>query len=358
MKLAEFVVDSNVWQSAIQAIVKLAVPFNGTINIVVNESVMIESRAELAAVSIKLPVESVSGSAKIGVVLENLRLASNKRGKITFAYEDTQLKISSGNYNSAINTVDYVPYDDIEKQSDLEFADLSEESCKWLSKSVKQVTLKPSLTTPIMPVLVKLGKKSSLVCCYALDHLSFIKTEYTVSKPIELSMPVDLLMNILSVFTECKIAHTDSIVACENDWISAYVSLPATDSYIESKTLLERLQMFMKQTDGSELELDKNEIVEFFGNAKAVASKERSELIFECDDSKTTITRSTSLGRASVEMPRASQSCSYKLDGEYFAEAINQCKNEKVKLTCYKNLGFTLINTLSSSYAILALNKD
>lgn len=358
MRLAEFSVNADDWHTAIQAINKLAVPFNGTINISVGQKILIESRAELAAIKINLPVQSLSGEMKIGIMLENLRLATaNKKGLITFYYEDTQLKIECGNYSSAINTVDFVPYDDIEKQ-ELTYNELNEEACKFLTKAVRQVILKPNLTTPIMPVLARLGRKSSLVCCYALDHLAFIKTDFSVAKPIELSMPIELLLNILTVFDQCKVAYNDSVVMCESAWAKVFVSLPATDAYIESKTLLERLQMFMKQSDGSEIELDKKELVDFFGNSKAVASKERSELIFDCQSKLTTITRSTSFGRTRLELPRASKECQYKLDGEYFAEAVNQCKEEKVKLTCYKDLGFTLINTQQGSYMILALNKD
>lgn len=358
MRLAEFTIDSNDWHNAIQAINKLATPFNGTINISIGQKVLIESRAELAAIKINLPVKSINGEARLGIMLENLRLATaSKKGLMTFYYEDTQLKIECGNYSSAMNTTDYVPYDDIEKQ-ELEYNELNEEACKFLIKAVRQVILKPNLTTPIMPVLVRLGRKSSLVCCYALDHLAFIKNEFTVSKPLELSMPIELLLNILTVFDSCKIAYNESVVMCESAWAKVFVSLPATDAYIESKTLLERLQMFMKQSDGSEIELDKKEMVDFFGNAKAVASKERSELIFDCQQKLTTLTRSTSIGRTRLELPRASKECQYKLDGEYFAEAVNQCKDEKVKLTCYKDLGFTLINTQQGSYMILALNKD
>lgn len=358
MRLAEFTVEANDWHNAIQAINKLAVPFNGTINISVGKKVLIESRAELAAIKINLPVQSLSGEMKIGIMLENLRLATaSKKGLITFYYEDTQLKIECGNYSSAMNTVDFVPYDDIEKQ-ELQYNELDEEACKFLTKAIRQVLLKPNLTTPIMPVLVRLGRKSSLVCCYALDHLAFIKSEFTVSKPLELSMPIELLLNILTVFDQCKIAYNDSIVMCESPWAKLFVSLPATNAFIESKTLIERLQMFMQQSDGSEIELDKKELVDFFGNSKAVASKERSELIFDCQPKLTTITRSTSIGRTRLELPRASKECQYKLDGEYFAEAVNQCKDDKVKLTCYKDLGFTLINTQQGSYMILALNKD
>lgn len=358
MRLAEFTIDSNDWHNAIQAINKLATPFNGTINISIGQKVLIESRAELAAIKINLPVKSINGEARLGIMLENLRLATaSKKGLMTFYYEDTQLKIECGNYSSAINTTDYVPYDDIEKQ-EIEYNELNEEACKFLIKAVRQVILKPNLTTPIMPVLVRLGRKSSLVCCYALDHLAFIKNAFTVSKPLELSMPIELLLNILTVFDSCKIAYNESVVMCESAWAKVFVSLPATDAYIESKTLLERLQMFMKQSDGSEIELDKKEMVDFFGNAKAVASKERSELIFDCQQKLTTLTRSTSIGRTRLELPRASKECQYKLDGEYFAEAVNQCKDEKVKLTCYKDLGFTLINTQQGSYMILALNKD
>ncbi len=365
MRLAEFTVNSDDLQRALQAIMKLAVPFNGTINIAISANgVEIESRAELSALKINLPILSCNGDIKLGVTFENLRLATaGKKGVLTFFYEDTRLKIEVANYSSAIGTIDFMHYEDIEEHNDLVFNNIDAATAAWMLKSTRAVQLKPNLTTPIMPVLVKLGQDESLVACYALDHLSFIKdSEFKTEKNIELSMPVETLVNILSVFDEFKLGYNDSVVVCKSDWASVSTALPATDAYIESSTLIDRLALFTSQEDGSELEFSKKEINDFLGNSKAVASKERCELIFDCQEKITKVERSTAFGNVRLELMKATKPCRYKLDGEYFAEALKQCKtkdeDDKVKIACYKDYGFTLINTQPGSYTIVALNKD
>ena len=186
--------DGAKLKEGIQAVLKLAAPYTGIVNITISEDeFLIESRAELSIAFVKIPFESITletdKPVKFGLSLDQLRLiVGNRKGKITLALENVALKIAATNYRAELITSDYVEYPKVVKQTS-DTLNIDQAQSQWLEQSISSVALKPNLISPIMPVTVHADKSGIIVSCYSRDHLIFIKSK-KITGHIDFSIPV------------------------------------------------------------------------------------------------------------------------------------------------------------------------
>ena len=192
---AEIVVESSVLSEAIKSILKLATPYTGSVNFsVTKDKIVIESRAELSIIVIQLPFVSCSLSHNkitFSLVLDQLRIATTSRkGNIKLVYDNSKFIIAASRYRSELMTTDYVEYPAPVSLKDANVLKITAEQSKWLFDIINSVALKPTAISPIMPVNVHISKASTIVACYARDHIVFIKDD-ALTGNLDFAIPVE-----------------------------------------------------------------------------------------------------------------------------------------------------------------------
>jgi hypothetical protein len=361
---AEIVVESSVLSEAIKSILKLATPYTGSVNFsVTKDKIVIESRAELSIIIIELPFVSCSLShdkITFSLVLDQLRIATTSRkGNIKLVYDNSKFIIAASRYRSELMTTDYVEYPAPVSLKDANVLKITAAQSKWLFDIINSVALKPTAISPIMPVNVHINKASTIVACYARDHIVFIKDD-ALTGNLDFAIPVEAFAAIFSVFkdSEFTLTSTESYLKAENNNIVAYTSLPATDAYMSNEILLPRIDAFL-QCNETELKIPYKELAAFFSNTRAVATAERAEIAIKANSKKTLLECNSVNGsiKASFE-GCVGQECDIKLDAEYFQEAISKSnKDQEVIIKCNQEQGFILLPLKNNAYSVIALNS-
>lgn len=360
--LAKVTFAGNALKEGIAAVLKLAAPYTGTVNITITQDeFLIESRAELNIAFVKIPTESIELQEEVvrfGIMIEQLRLAiGNKKDKITLSLENVVLKIAAKNYRSELTTIDYIEYPKVAKQ-DSETLVITKEQSEWLKSTANSVALKPNLISPIMPVTVHADNSGITVACYARDHIVFTQSDKITGK-IDFSIPIESFAAIFSVFgkDEFKLMASESYVHAKNDLYEVYISLPATDAYLPVDVLLTRLTAF-KESNGSDVIINYKELTEFFSNIKAVMMTERPEVGITTSKGKAIFSCKTSLGNVQFAcVNETDDAIDIKLDAEYLKEAVSKTDKKDVKIKCCQNDGFVLIPLKDESCSVIALNS-
>lgn len=360
---AEIVVESSVLSEAIKSILKLATPYTGSVNFsVTKDKIVIESRAELSIIIIELPFVSCTLShdkITFSLVLDQLRIATTSRkGNIKLVYDNSKFIIAASRYRSELMTTDYVEYPAPVSLKDANILKITAEQSKWLFDIINSVALKPTAISPIMPVNVHISKASTIVACYARDHIVFIKDD-ALTGNLDFAIPVEAFAAIFSVYkdSEFTLTSTESFLKAENDHIITYTSLPATDAYMSNDILLPRIDAFLQCND-TEVKIPYKELATFFSNSRAVATAERAEITLKATSAKTLLECNSVNGSIKASFEGCTgQDCNIKLDAEYLQEAISKSnKDGEVVIKCNQEQGFVLIPLKNNAYSVIALN--
>lgn len=359
---ATITVDSKILLNTIQVINHAAAPYSGSVNVVCKDGTFsIESRAELSTINTVVPTESIEGNAEFGVMLDTLQSAcSGRAGIITITYENTVLSIKSKGYKIDLASVDYVAYSPVAKPN-ADSVKISVEQSNWLKSAISLVALTPNLTSPIMPVAVSIDSDGTTVACYARDHISFIKTAELVSdSKIEFAIPVESAVSLFNTFKDAEftLIAEESYVHAENNICSLYISLPATDAYLPYDELQSRIDVFMS-SEAPTITIPIAELNTLFGNCKALATKERGELIIKSNTKKTIISKTSANGTANALFTGCSEgSLEIKIDEQYFQEALSKVdKKSDAVIKCNADMGFIVVPGKNDCYSVIALNR-
>lgn len=361
--LADIIVDNSKLKDAISTVLKLAPPYTNAANLTVeNNQLTIESRAELSIAIVKVDLESATLSqdkVSFGIDFNQFRIATaNRKGNIKLTYTGAVLLISATRYKTELITVDYVQYPAV-PVIDAKQLVINKEQSKWLNSIVNTVALKPTAISPIMPISVYIDKESITASCYSRDHIIFIKSD-ELKGDLEFAVPIETFAAIFSSFgnSEFTLTASDVYLKAENNQYMAYMSLPSTDAYMPTETLLERIKIFSENCN-SELSIDYKELSNFFSNCRAVATSERAELIIFSNKDKTVLECKSVLGYVKTSFAGCTgEDINLKVDAEYFQEAISKCdKTLEVTIKCSQEMGYILIPLKNKAYSVIALNS-
>lgn len=361
---AKVKVNAEIFSEVIASIARVAAPFNGSINIEVkNGQLKIESRAELSILFVDCPTEAITGECRFGVMFDALKAAcSHRKGELVLSYENSVFKVAAKNYKTELATVDYVEYNDPVKVDET-ILEISAEQSQWLKEAINIVALAPNLTSPIMPIAVKVNAEEVFVACYCRDHIAFIRDNELLSEtPLEFAIPSDAAIALFSIFNKSNftLASSSTFVKAYNHVFTLYLSLPATDAYLPHDLLQQRITLFLG-SESTDIHLPFEEMTAFFANSKSVATKERGEILVQTSAKRSVLSRTTSNGtvKAAFEGNKANSTVELKLDEEYLKEAIGKIdkKEKEVIIKCQDQQGFVLIPGKKNSHSVIALNK-
>ena len=353
------VVDSSIITEAIRVALRLSPPVSGNVTLASDGAkLFLHSVGELSRCSILLPCE-VTGKAFFAIGTESLRDATKGHQQVAMVYDKTMLNIKNGKYSTSLTTVDAIAMEEqIEEKGDT--WKLTVEQAQWLKSAVSQVALKPTANiTAFMPVSVKLSDKGAFVACYDNQHMAFTNDK-EIKGELDVTLPLETFNAVLDTFNKIafKMTVTPSSLLVKNKIVDVTLSLPSTedDAQIGTSAVMGKAKEALK-ADGTQIEVSKSELQAFLDNAKAVATKERSEIQVTTDAGKLTLVVKTVNGtvkntlKASVKNKQ-----SWNIDLEFLSEAITKC-GESVYLKVVEN-AFVCVRTKQDTHVLVALNQS
>ena len=343
---------------AIRIITRLAPPVSGNITIESDGSkCFMHANGETSKCSINIPA-TVSGKATtFALPLATFKDATKGRKTLNVVFEKTLCKISSGNYKCELATVDAIELDhtDEEKSKPIK---LTVEQSAWLKSAVATVALKPTaLLSTFMPCSIKLTEKGAFVACYDVNHMAFINSN-EIKGDMETKLPLDILSAVLDAFGKAtfKLELSKANLYVSNALVKVVLSLPQEEENdLKIEEVLEAAKG-SKAAKGQEIEINKAELVTFLDNARAVATKERSEVKFETDKGKIKIEVNTAHGSTKAILKASSTAQSKALiDFEFLDEAVRKSGDSVVvKLVKDEFMSFKL----KTGNVVVSLNQE
>lgn len=355
------VVESEIIQEALRVALRLAPPISGNVILESNGSVLkLKSASDVARCSITIP-GSVQGEALFAIPPDSLRDASKGHKELSMEFDKSMLNLKSGRYIAKLATVDAIQTEEDTEQSKDKGTTwkVTAEQAAWLKSAVGTVALKPSVSsTTFMPVSVKLTSKAAFVSCYDNNHMAFINSK-EVQGDLDVTLPLETLNAVLDVFNkvQCTMTVTNSSLRVRNKLVDVTLSLPSTENeeMIAVDSVIEKAKEALS-TKGKAIELSKSELISFLDNARAVATKERSELRAEVEPGKFKLSVSTTNGSSKITLKANTKaSGSFSADFEFLDEAVRKgTDNLTLKLV---DDAFIMISG-KEAYNIMALNQE
>lgn len=351
-----FKIEASAIQEALRVIGRLAPPDSGNVTVQsTGKKVFLHSSNETSRCSVNMPA-TVEGKAGVfAISMTALRDATKGRKELEMEYSKTMCKIKSGSYKAELATVDALEVEQVEEEKGkkLEF---STEQSQWLKSAVATVALKPTaLLSSFMPVAIKLGAKGAFVSCYDVNHMAFLNSS-EVTGDMEMKLPLDTVVAVLDAFggNNFTLELGKAALQVGNKLVKVSLSLPQEEEgELQLADVIETAKG-AKKAEGQALVVTKEEILAFLDNARAIATKERSEIKVKVADGKMTLEVSTVQGSSKTAIKVKSKNCEFAIDFEYFDEAVRKAA-ENVEFKLVKE-EFLAVN-LKTSTVVLSLNQ-
>ncbi|QBQ74682.1 beta clamp protein [Burkholderia phage BcepSauron] len=356
-------VETVLINEAVKVITRLAPPVSGAITLESTGAVLkVHSQAELSRCSVTLPCE-VEGEMLIAVPTEAISAAVKGHDSVELELKQSLLRITDGAYNTRLTTQDALELEIEEDKSDAKVWKVSAEQLAELHSMVKAVALKPvaNMATSIMPISIRLTKKGAFVACYDANRMCFMQSKDLVGD-LDITVPLDLMSAVLDSFkgASCTIKVTDSLVYVQNPVLDVVLALPASDedAVIDTDMVQEKARE-VRKVDGTVIEIVKKDIMAFMDNARAVATKERSELAITTDKGKIGLLVKTTNGVSKTSIGGGvNAKLSMKADFEFLDETLRKCSDQVQIKFVDDAQAFIMVKAANGVYSLVALNQD
>ncbi len=343
----QFTVENEHIQEALKVIQRLAPPVSGNITLQSDgKKLHLLSNSETSRCEINVPADVEGKAGMFALALTTFRDATKGRKKLEVIYSKTLCKISSGAYKCELATVDAMEMENQNEDKVGKAIKLTSDQSQWLRQAVATVALKPTaLLATFMPVAIRLTDKGAFVACYDGNHMAFVSSN-EISGQMETCLPLDILTNVLETFGKSvfKIETSKANLYVSNSLVKVVLSLPQEDENdLKVADVLKGAKM-SKETKGQEIEIAKADLVAFLDNARAVATKERSEIKLNVESGKVRLEVSTANGTSkAVLKASAAKSAEALVDFEFMDEAVRKSGDSVVfKLVKDEFLAFKL----------------
>lgn len=321
-----FKIDAAHIQEAIRVIGRLAPPDSGNITISSNgKKIHISSTSETSRCQINLPASVEGKSGAFAISMMALRDATKGRKELDMEYSKAMCRIKAGAYKCELATVDTLETEAAaeDKGVKLEF---SAEQASWIKSAVNTVALRPTaLLASFMPIAVKLTKKGAFVSCYDVNHMAYLNSD-EVTGDMEMKLPLDTLTAVLDAFggAAFTLELGRASVNVGNKLVKVNLSLPQEEeNELQLADVIETVKAARK-AEGQPLVIDREELVAFLDNSKAIATKERSEIKVVVEGGKMKMEVTTVQGSAKALLKTKSKNCAFAIDFEYLDEAVRK----------------------------------
>ena len=322
----------------LRVLTKLVPPSTGNITIQVKKNnLYLYSMNDLATYESIVPCDSVEGECMFGVNVDSFRTVLSKRKEVELAYVNTMFTVTENAYHAELATADAVENTALLNQGDEEPKTwkLTAEQGKWIKSAVNEVNLKAvEALLPFMPLTIKVTNKGAFVVCYDSSHMSFIRSN-DITGDLYVTMPCDLLASVFEAFSgsSFRMEVTESTLVVKSKLLKVSLSLPLSDAYLDVSELLSVAGSSLKEK-GSLLKMNRGEFLDFMDSCKAVATKERSELVAKAKGKKLLLQVKTVSGNVKQVVPLTESvpEVDFRIDFTYLEEAVRKSSTEELVL--------------------------
>lgn len=351
-------IETDAIQEAIRVITRLAPPVSGNVTITSDgKKVFMHSNSEVSRCSVNMPADVSGKASSFSIAIAALRDGTKGRKKLDLIYEKTLCKIKSGAYKCDLPTSDAMDldHDSEEKSKPMK---LTAEQAAWLKTAVSTVALRPTeLIAAFMPISLKLTSKGAFVACYDTNHMAFINSS-EITGDMEMKLPVDILSAVLDAFAKSafKLELSNSSLYVSNALIKVVLALPQKDEKeLELEDIIEMAKT-SRGAKGQEIEVQKADLVSFLDNARAVATKERSEIKLNAEAGKMRLEVVTANGSTKGVLKAACKALSpILIDFEFLDEAVRK-SGESVVMKVVKDEFIAF--KLKEGTVIVSMNQE
>ena len=352
----------------LRILTKLVQPKEGNIAVGVSDSnFRIYSMNDMATYQSLVPSDLAEGNTVVGISIDAFRTILSGRKDVDLELVNGMLVIKEGKYKAEIPTTDAVEVQAISeklestKDEKTKSWNVDEDHSKWLKNAISDVTLKvPDSLGAFMPLTIKVSNKGAFVICYDATHISFIMANAEdISGELELTMPTDMLASVFDAFCghRFKLIVSESNLMVKSKLMTITLQLPITDSYIDIKKLFEVSKSSI-DADGDWLSIDRSALAQFLDSCRAVASKERSELVVNSDGKKAQFTVRTVNGNITQLFETKSKKVKFKIDFGYFDEAFRKGTSEAVEFKVISDSSLVMQGKNKNGWSVISLNGD
>ncbi len=351
-------IESSALQEAIRVAGRLAPPLTGNVTFESDgKKAFLHSASEVNRCSINMPCNVEGKAITFAIGLNALKDATKGRKTLEIVFDKTMCKIKSGSYSCELPTVDALEMETSKEAVKGTAIKVTADQATWLKSALSTVALKPTaLLSFFMPVFIKLTAKGAFVTCYDSLHLAFINSK-EITGEMELTLPIDMMMAVLDTFngSDFKLEVTQSTLYVANKLVKVSLSLPQEEEGIKGPDVLEKSREVSK-INGKEIVVAKQQMLEFFDNARAVATKERSEVTITTDSGKIRLEVNTPNGSSkAIVKADCKVKTTSKIDFEFLDEAVRKCPDEvSMKLVDGAFISFKL----KAATVLVSLNQD
>jgi hypothetical protein len=351
------IIEQVALAEAIRIVTRLAPPISGNITVQSDgKKLFLHSSSEVSRCSVNLPAEVSGKATTFAISITALKDATKGRAKLTMLYDKTLCKITSGAYRCELPTVDAIEMDS-ETEDKSVAVKFSAEQVSWLKGAVAAVALKPTaLLASFMPVLLKLTSKGAFVSCFDSTHVAYIQSK-EVTGDMEMNLSLETLTAVLDAFhsSAFKLELGKSNLYVANALVKVVLALPQEEDNAISANDLLSMTKSSRDAKGQEFEVAKTDLLAFLDNARAVATKERSEVLMRYEDGKIKLSVSTTNGSTTAVIKASCKKHQEeRIDFEFLDEAVRK-SGESIVMKLVKDEFISF--KLREGTIILSLNQ-
>lgn len=316
-------IDSKVLEDAVKTITKLAPSANGLVTLELNKRLVIHSAGELNRGKINVETTSIEGTGSFAISVDALTSATRGRKDLLLSYENSMLGIKSGRYKAQLSTFD--PMNEEEKVAGkIKGTSIDTGTAGWLKEATRNVALAPdNLIMTYMPLGVKATSKGINVCCFDTAHVA-VSGSGKVKGDFEFALPVNIFQNVLDVYAVSgfNMELTESSLRCSNAQLQVELALPVLDDTLPDVDTVLSMTKTSKNSDLVKLEVKKEELTNFFQNARAIAGKERTEVKMTVKSNRLQLTSSNINGSVTSVCKVKSKDLQVNVNLSFLEEAV------------------------------------
>lgn len=318
-------IESKALEDAVKMVTKLAPPANGLVTLELAKNLVIHSAGELNRGKVNVETTKVDGEGSFSVAVDAILSATRGRKELELSYENSMLTIKSGRYKAQLSTFD--PMNEEEKVgAKVKGTKIDTETAGWLKEAVRNVALAPdNLIMTYMPLGVKATSKGINVCCFDTAHVA-VSGSGKVKGDFEFVLPVNIFQNVLDVYAVSgfNMELTESSLRCSNAMLQVELALPVLDDTLPDVDTVLDMTKRSRNSELIKLEVKKEELTNFFQNARAIAGKERTEVKLTAKSNKLQLTSSNINGSVTAVCKVKSGDFKVNVNLPFLEEAVNK----------------------------------
>ncbi len=317
---------------AIRILQRLAPSTEGLITVQAEgDTVLLYSFSDLNTARVHL-TGSVEGSGDFGIAADALKDAIKGHNDLELSIKNSILAVKAKSYSAKLATIDsHIP--DFASNKSGTPIKLDAETVGNMRAGVQAVQMKESsLLAQIIPIGIKLTEKGGHFACFDNQRMNYVRLK-ELRGDLEFTLPLPTVQALLDTVGSgsFSLRVLSSHVEVKSPLVRANLALPAEDpNAISFTTVLEKARVLAKMSSDT-IKMNREKLTRFLANCRAVALKERSEIVVKIEDKRATLTVTTYSGTITTTFKVDAADTAFNVDYEFFCSLFEGVKSDELE---------------------------